>query len=150
MTNAEKRLEEFEKNIELIENLIKVVSDTDVLDTEDVENYYRNTDRIINGYVIDNAWKALGLKGKLKELFTESIQQALAEEREKIEEMRDLPPPFPADKENPMKHIYQNQGYTRALDDILTLPQNKETCNHQIESNNTPAHCRICKEEVII
>ena len=37
----------------------------------------------------------------------------------RVENMRDLPPPFPADKENPMKHVYQNQGYTKALDDVL-------------------------------
>ena len=82
MKDTEKRLKE--KNIELIEDLIKVVSETDVLDTEDVENYYRNADRIINGSAIDNAWKALGLKGKLKELFDTSIQQAIAEERARV------------------------------------------------------------------
>ena len=82
MKDTEKRLKE--KNIELIEDLIKVVSETDVLDTEDVENYYRNADRIINGSAIDNAWKALGLKGKLKELFATSIQEAIAEERARV------------------------------------------------------------------
>ena len=46
--------------------------------------------------------------------------QALAEEREKVEYMRNSPPPYPADKENPMKHIYQNEGYGKALDDILS------------------------------
>jgi len=81
-----KRLEEFEKNVDLIEDLIKVVSDTDVLDTEDVENYYRDADRIINGSAIDNAWEALRLKGKLKELFADSIQQAVAEDREDTEQ----------------------------------------------------------------
>ena len=85
MKDTEKRLKE--KNIELIEDLIKVVSETDVLDTEDVENYYRNADRIINGSAIDNAWKALGLKGKLKELFDTSIQQAIAEERARVRGM---------------------------------------------------------------
>jgi len=86
MTNTEKILEEFEKNIELIEDLIKVVSDTDVLDSEYFDNYYSYTDRIINGSAIDNARKALGLKGKLKELFTESIAQALAEDRERVKD----------------------------------------------------------------
>ena len=38
----------------------------------------------------------------------------------RVEEMRDAPPPYSADKENPIKHIYQNQGYTRALDDLLS------------------------------
>jgi len=38
-----------------------------------------------------------------------------------LEKMRNAPPPFSADKENPMKHIYQNQGYAKALDDMLSL-----------------------------
>jgi len=41
-------------------------------------------------------------------------------EWDRIEEMRNAPPPFSADKENPMKHIYQNQGYAKALDDLLS------------------------------
>jgi len=47
-------------------------------------------------------------------------QVVTAEMLGKIEAMRDLPPPYPADKENPMKHIYQNEGYTKALEDILS------------------------------
>jgi len=54
------------------------------------------------------------------------IHQALAEEKERVEEMRNAPPPFSADEKNPMKHIYQNQGYVRALDDFLSLDTNKE------------------------
>ena len=49
-----------------------------------------------------------------------AIQQAKAEEMEKVEDMRNSLPPYPADKENPMKHMYQNEGYSKALDDILS------------------------------
>ena len=59
---------------ELIEDLLTVVSDCDLLDTYDVENFYRNQDRIINGSRIDNAWEALGLKG--------GINQTLQSEKE--------------------------------------------------------------------
>ena len=56
----------------------------------------------------------------IKAFLSTSITQTLAEERERVEEMRNAPPPFPADKENPMKHCYQNEGYARALDDLLS------------------------------
>ena len=59
-------------------------------------------------------------RNELRTFLAESIQEARAEERERIEEMRNAPPPYPADEENPMKHVYQNEGYAKALDDILT------------------------------
>jgi len=62
--------------IKLLEDLITVVSDTDILDTDDVENFYRNEDRIINSQKIDNAWKALNLKGKLASIFHSKLQEA--------------------------------------------------------------------------
>jgi len=37
-----------EEIINKLESLLKLVSDTDILDTDDVENYYRNCDPIIN------------------------------------------------------------------------------------------------------
>ena len=37
------------------------------------------------------------------------------------EAMRDATPPYSADKDNPMKHVYQNQGYFQALDDFLAF-----------------------------
>jgi len=49
--------------------------------------------------------------------YQEKLKQEMIE---KILEMRDLPLPYPADKENPMKHIYQNEGYAKALEDILS------------------------------
>lgn len=63
---------EREEIIEKLEALIKVVSDNDLLDTEDVDVYYRNSDQILNGFTIDDAWRALQFKGKLKELLTPS------------------------------------------------------------------------------
>ncbi len=45
-----------------LESLLKVVSDTDILDTE-VVRYYSRTDFEND---VNNAWKALGLKGKVK------------------------------------------------------------------------------------
>jgi len=57
-------------------------------------------------------------KKELK-FIADSIAQAIAEDRERVENMRNAPPPFPADKENPTKHVYQNQGYAKALDDVL-------------------------------
>jgi len=56
----------------------------------------------------------------IKSFFSDKLDQARAEEREKVEYMRNSPPPYPADKENPMKHIYQNEGYGRVIDDILS------------------------------
>jgi len=55
-----------------------------------------------------------------KEYIFPLIDQAIEEEREKVEDMRNSLPPYPADKENPMKHMYQNEGYSKALDDILS------------------------------
>jgi len=59
----------------------------------------------------------------LDSFVNESIQQAKAEEMKRVEDISKCPPPYPADKENPMKHIYQNEGYCRALDEILSYPQ---------------------------
>ena len=63
---------------------------------------------------------AVGSVGPIRRFLAESIQEARAEERGRIEEMRNAPPPYPADEENPMKHVYQNEGYAEALDEILT------------------------------
>lgn len=41
--------------------------------------------------------------------------------QEKIQELRNQPLPYPADKENPLKHVYQNEGYAKALYDVLKL-----------------------------
>lgn len=54
--------------IQKLESLLKLVSDTDILDTADVEEYYRNEDRIINWSRIDDSWDVLQYKWKLKEL----------------------------------------------------------------------------------
>lgn len=73
------------KEIELIEALIKVVSDCDLLDTHDVEYFYRNQDRIINGDTIDKAWEALKLKGKVKEVHNNAlkmVEEGLEKERQ--------------------------------------------------------------------
>jgi len=68
------------------------------------------------------AWETYKAKCiEIDEEIVEEINQAEVELNEKIEAMRDLPPPYPADKENPMKHIYQNEGYAKALEDILSV-----------------------------
>jgi len=61
------------------------------------------------------------VKSDIKLFIVEAINQAEQEMIGKIEAMRDLPPPYPAAKENPMKHIYQNEGYAKALEDILSV-----------------------------
>jgi len=47
-----------------------------------------------------------------------SQKQSLIRE---VEGKRDCPPPYSADKNNPIKHCYQNEGYNSALEDIITL-----------------------------
>ena len=72
---------------------------------------------------------------KLKSLIAESIAQAEQEMLKRVEEMRDAPPPYSADKENPMKHIYQNQGYARALDDLLSsLEKDTDTLDYHLSN----------------
>ena len=56
----------------------------------------------------------------IRDFLAESIDQAVEEDRENVKNISKCPPPYPADKENPMKHIYQNEGYCKALDDILS------------------------------
>ncbi len=51
-----------------------------MLDDENVDVYYRNSDRILNGFAIDDAWKALDYKGKLKQI----LQSYATEREEKI------------------------------------------------------------------
>ena len=36
-----------------------------------------------------------------------------------IERLENIIPPYPADKENPLKHAYQNQGYMQATQDTV-------------------------------
>ena len=55
-----------------------------------------------------------------KRMYNEDREKFEVELNDKIEAMRDLPPPYPADEKNPMKHIYQNEGYAKALEDILS------------------------------
>jgi len=86
-------------------------------------------EELADSSIYQDSYAELTLKRHLQN--TESrlstlIHQALAEEKERVEEMRNAPPPFSADEKNPMKHIYQNQGYVRALDDFLSLDTNKE------------------------
>jgi len=63
---------------------------------------------------------ARGVEAVLREY----IRYEKEDMKKKIEEMRNAPPPFSADEKNPMKHIYQNQRYVRALDDIASLDSN--------------------------
>ena len=88
-----------QRRLELLEQIVKEVTDYGF---NDEYGYY-------------NDW-ADGVKPILEK----AIQEAIAEERGRVEEMRDAPPPYSADKENPMKHIYQNEGYVRALDDLIS------------------------------
>ncbi len=53
---------------------------------------------------------------------------------EKSKTMRN---PFPADPNNPMKHVYQNQGYNKALDDIEELLE---------KESKTISNCECHKE----
>lgn len=78
-------LKTLQEEIVQIESLIKVVSDTDILDTPDVEDFYRNEDRIINGSHIDNAWEALALKGKIGELLQKSYTLGMMKGVEMVE-----------------------------------------------------------------
>lgn len=54
---------------------------------------------------------------ELEHFFREQIQLIVKEERERIvgiiEEVRNEPLPFSADENNPIKHVYQNQGYVK-------------------------------------
>ena len=106
MTNIEERLAEFDKEFcqrnELGHYEIAPIR---------VRDYTRN-DPIKKTNTI--------LKEDLKAFLAESMNQAIAEERERIEKMRNAPSPYPADGKNPMKHVYQTQGYAKALNDILT------------------------------
>ena len=67
----------------------------------------------------DDYTKNIGV-GNVADWWIDKVHQAEQEMLERVEEMRDAPPPYSADKENPMKHIYQNQGYARALVDLLS------------------------------
>lgn len=93
----------------LIEDLLSVVSDCDLLDTEDVENFYRNADRIINGSKIDNAWKALKLKGTLK---SSQLSFLLSVKEMVIDNKRNYPM---------VDEPEWRKGYTEALEDIQSL-----------------------------
>ena len=55
------------------------------------------------------------------EWHTASVEEAEQAIIKRAKAMRDATPPYSADKDNPMKHVYQNQGYAQALDDFLAF-----------------------------
>ena len=55
------------------------------------------------------------------EWHTASVEEAEQAIIKRAEAMRDATPPYSADKDNPMKHVYQNQGYAQALDNFLAF-----------------------------
>ena len=84
-------------------------------------DFEKRLDTIVSGYCYAQDGGNGGYEFKD---ITDHIDTFMAEAKQEllnnVEEMKDAPPPYSADKENPMKHIYQNQGYTRALDDLLS------------------------------
>lgn len=83
-------LKTLQEEIEQIESLIKVVSDTDILDTPDVEDFYRAEDSIINGSHIDNARNALALRGKIKLLFEKANTLGMMKGVEVVERINEI------------------------------------------------------------
>jgi len=73
------------------------------------EEIRKSLEKEMIGVLFDYDWQ----------LISDKLDQAIKEERERVEDMRNSLPPYPADKDNPMKHMYQNEGYSKALDDIL-------------------------------
>lgn len=54
--------------------------------------------------------------------FLEHSQLELLEViKREIEKKLDLPPPFSAIEEMPIKHVFQNEGYNKGLQDVLDL-----------------------------
>ena len=60
---------------------------------------------------------------------TNAVLNVIAEGHHKIldrlNEIQNSPPPYSADKENPMKHVYQNEGYSRAIDEAISSIKGK-------------------------
>jgi len=73
------------------------------------EEIRKSLEKEMIGVLFDYDWQ----------LISDKLDQAIKEERERVEDMRNSLPPYPADKDNPMKHMYQNEGYSKALDDII-------------------------------
>ena len=77
----------------------------------------------------------LGMQGRVVEPSDAKVPKELKDEFEltvrtslqplhdamlaEAQSLRDAPPPYPADKDNHLKHIYQNEGYAKALDAII-------------------------------
>lgn len=52
--------------------------------------------------------------------YIEELEQTIKEARaEFVKELEELIPPFSADERDPMKHVYQNQGYSEAIDTLI-------------------------------
>lgn len=121
--------------IKLLEDLITVVSDTDILDTDDVENFYRNEDRIINSQKIDNAWKALNLKGKLASIFHSKLQEAIKDERERIIQMIDK---FKVSDSNDVLKYFAENGCQEDIATVLDMLKLADVQNKLIEDITKP------------
>jgi hypothetical protein len=63
------------------------------------------------------------LRGITSQFFNwhkQSIKQILEAEVERLNTIRESPPPYSATIEQPLRHAYQNEGYMKAIDDQIT------------------------------
>jgi len=101
----------------------------------------------------------------LKSFLSTSINQAIAEERESVRAVIDMGVKKEAkrlcfsertaqifwdgwgagEEEKFIQRVLKENSFIADL--LASL--DKETCNHQIESNMTPDYCRICKKDLI-
>ena len=58
------------------------------------------------------------ITNKIKDFILEIREDDLDEIIKLVDKTLEIPP-FNADKENPLKHIYQNEGYRKAENDLL-------------------------------
>jgi len=82
-----------------------------------IERYVPDANLLIGG----NYRTDVFISSVLLRSVSDEINKLVAEERERVREFADKTRnPYSADANNLMRHIYQNEGYDKALDDFLT------------------------------
>ena len=92
---------------------------TKLKNVEEVANRLEPIFTQSDAYEFDNGYTSLIPAIELaKQVITQDRQAIHEALRERLE---DYIPPFSADRENPLKHCYQNEGYAKGIEDALAL-----------------------------
>lgn len=84
---------------------------------EVMDDYVRTAE--LGLYALEQKRHKEEMRGHFEKLWNWHIKSLIKHIDSEIERLENIIPPYPADKENPLKHAYQNQGYMQATQDTV-------------------------------